>query len=216
MNIQERVLAALKPLVASNGFGATTVEGLATNLSTSLSDESTDEDITAAIEGAKPYFTLMQSENTRYINEYKKKNPTPPNPNPQPNTPNPANPDSNSVEAKLAELENNYKTLLAQSSALSLKQKWEKLAEANGITNPTLIAKWQPQSEDDFDSSMEELKTFSKDFVKQSANTKSTGKPNSGNPADPDPKKPKELSATGKAALEGFKKANERHAKKAS
>ncbi|KKO91728.1 hypothetical protein AAW12_08685 [Sphingobacterium sp. Ag1] len=219
MNIQERVLTALKPLVASKGFGATTVEGLATNLSASLSEESTDEDITTAINGAMPLFNIMQSENTRYVNEWKKKNPTPANPTPapQPTNPNPTNtePAPNSVEAKLAELENNYKKLLEQNQSLSLKEKWNKLAEANGINNETLISKWQPSKEEDFDSAMEELKAFSTEFVKKAANDKSPGRPGSGTPTDPDPKKPKELTSNGKAALEGFKKSQERHAKKA-
>src|SRR5690606_8243315 len=107
MNIQERVLSTLKPLVASKGFGATTVEGLASDLSANLTDESTDEDITNAINGAMPFFNRMQAENTRYANEIKKKTQQPANPVPaQPNNPNPANPEPapNSVEAKLAEL----------------------------------------------------------------------------------------------------------------
>lgn len=219
MNIQERVLAALKPAVASKGFGEKTIEGLATNLATGLTDESTDEEITTAINGASNYFNLMQSENTRYVNEWKKKNPAPSNPNPvpQPTNPNPTNtePAPNSVEAKLAELENNYKKLMEQNNALSLKEKWSKLSEANGITNQTLISKWQPSKEEDFDSAMEELKAFSTEFVKKAANDKSPGRPGSGTPTDPDPKKPKELTGAGKDAIAGFKKSQERQAKKA-
>lgn len=218
MNIQERVLTTLKPLVASKGFGDKALQGLATNLSTSLTEESTDEDITTAINGAMPLFDIMQSENTRYVNEWKKKNPTPTNPNPANPDPNPTNPAPapNSVEAKLAELENNYKKLLAQNETLSLKQKWEKLAEANGITNEKLIVKWQPSSEEDFDAAMEELKEFTKDFVKKSANDKSPGRPVVGDATDPNSKKVKELTGAGKEAIAGFKTANERHAKKTS
>lgn len=217
MNIQERVLTALKPVVASKGFGEKTVEGLATNLASGLSDESTDEDITTAINGASTYLNLMQSENTRYINEYKKKNPTPA---PSPANPTPANPEQKAdeptgLEAKFLELTGKFEQLLAQNNALSLKQKWQKLAEANGIVNETLIQKWQPAKEDDFDSAIEELKNFNTSFIKQSANDKSPGKPNSGDRSDGDHNKPKALSAKGKEALEGFKKAQERHAKKA-
>lgn len=218
MNIQERVLSALKPVVASKGFGENTIAGLATNLATGLTEESTDEEITAAINGASTYFNLMQSENTRYVNEYKKKNPTPANPNPAPQNPNPANPEEpkpNSVEALIKELSAKVDKLQNQNDQLTRSQKWAKLAEANGITNETLISKWEPSKEEDFDSAMEELKTFSKDFVKKVANERSPGKPNSGEPNDP-ATKPKELSANGKAAIEGFKKANERHAQKAS
>lgn len=213
MNIQERVLTALKPLVASKGFGEKTVEGLATNLATGLTEESTDEDITAAINGASTYFNLMQSENTRYINEYKKKNPTPANPDPNPNPANPNNPEPKSYEDKFKELSDKFDKLLAHNDTLSLKQKWEKLAEANGIVNETLIQKWQPSKEEDFDGAIEELKNFNTSFIKQSANDKSTGKPNSGDRGDADDKKPKALSAKGKEAVESFKKAQERHAK---
>ena len=219
MNIQERVLSTLKPLVASKGFGEKTVQGLATNLTGGLTDESTDEEISAAINGAMPMIDLMQSENTRYINDYKKKNPTPANPNPAPQNANPSNPKTTDPETLdsnlLKELIGKIDKLQSQNDALTLKEKWGKLAEANGITNETLISKWQPSKEEDFDSAMEELKAFSKEFVKKAANERSPGKPNSGEAGDPNTK-PKELSAKGKQALESFKKANERHAKKAS
>lgn len=216
MNIQERVLSTLKPLVASKGFGEKTLQGLATNLSGGLTEESTDEDVTEAIKGAMPMIDLMQSENTRYANEIKKKTQTQPNPSPaQQQEPNPTDPKPKGDD-KIAELEKKIDRLLQINADLSLKEKWNKLADANGITNTTLINKWQPSNEEDIDSAMEELKAFNKDFVKQSANDKSPGKPNSGERTDATDKKQKELSGAGKKALEGFKKANERHAKKAS
>jgi len=215
MNIQERVLSTLKPLVASKGFGEKTVQGLASNLVGGLTEESTDEDITAVINGAMPMIDLMQSENTRYANEVKKKSQT------QQTTTSSTTQQTKSEENKpddgnkISELEKKIDKLLQINDQLSQKQKWEKLAEANGITNATLIQKWQPSNEEDFDSAMEELKAFSKEFVKKAANERSPGKPNSGEAGDPNTK-PKELSANGKAALDGLKKANERHAKKAS
>lgn len=214
MNIQERVLSTLKPLIASKGFGATTVEGLASDLSTNLTEESTDEEIANAINGAMPFFNRMQAENTRYANEIKKKTQQPANPAPtEPNNPNPANPELTGADKVIAELAKKVDLLLQQNNELTIKQKWAKLAEANGITNETLINKWQPSKEEDFDSAMEELKAFSKEFVKKAANDRSPGKPNSGEPGDPT-NKPKELTANGKAALEGLQKANDRHAKK--
>lgn len=215
MNIQERVLSTLKPLVASKGFGEKTVQGLASNLVGGLTEESTDEDITAVINGAMPMIDLMQSENTRYANEIKKKtqnqqtttSTTTQQTKSEDNKPDDGN--------KISELEKKIDKLLQINDQLSQKQKWEKLAEANGITNATLIQKWQPSNEEDFDSAMEELKAFSKEFVKKASNERSPGKPNSGEGGDPNTK-PKELSAKGKQALESFKKANERHAKKAS
>lgn len=210
MNIQERVLSTLKPLVASKGFGATTVEGLASDLSANLTDESTDEEITSAINGAMPFFNRMQAENTRYANEIKKKTQQPANPAPtEPNNPNPANPEPSGADKVIAELAKKVDLLLQQNNDMTIKQKWAKLAEANGITNETLINKWQPSQEEDFDSAMEELKAFSKEFVKKAANERSPGKPNSGEPGDPNSNKPKDLTASGKEALEGFKKRNE-------
>lgn len=208
MNIQERVLTTLKPLVASKGFGEKTMQGLATNLSANLTEESTDEDITTAINGAMPLFDIMQSENTRYVNEWKKKNPTPTNlnPNPAPN-PNPAAPEPTGSEKVIAELAKKVDLLLQQNSQLSLKQKWDKLAEANGITNAFLINKCQPQTEEDFDNAIEELKNFNKDFVKQTANEKSPGKPNSGGATLPEASK--SLTATGKQVLASLQAQNE-------
>lgn len=215
MNIQERVLSTLKPLVASKGFGEKTVQGLASNLVGGLTEESTDEDITAVINGAMPMIDLMQSENTRYANEVKKKTQTQQT-NTSTTTQQAKSEDNKPDDGnKISELEKKIDKLLEINDQLSQKQKWEKLAEANGITNATLIQKWQPSNEEDFDSAMEELKAFSKEFVKKVANERSPGKPNSGEAGDVT-NKPKELSANGKAALEGLKKANERHAKKAS
>lgn len=222
MNIQERVLNALKPVIASRGFGEKTVEGLATNLSAGLSEESTDEDISKAIEGASSYFALMQSENNRFVNEYKKKNPSQVDPeNPNPTTTSTTNPVQQSTEptaldAKFAELAAKVDQLLNHNNALSLQQKWQKLAEANGISNEVLIKKWQPSKEDEFDSAIEELKEFSSAFVKQVSNGQSPGRPRSGDPVEGGPRDPKALTAQGKKALEGFKKANERLAKQKS
>src|SRR5690606_20773986 len=152
--------------------------------------------------------------NTRYANEIKKKTQQPANPAPtEPNNPNPANPEPSGADKVIAELAKKVDLLLQQNNDMTIKQKWAKLAEANGITNETLINKWQPSQEEDFDSAMEELKAFSKEFVKKAANERSPGKPNSGEPGDPT-NKPKELTANGKAALEGLQKANDRHAKK--
>lgn len=205
MTIQERVLSTLKPLVASKGFGDKALQGLATNLTTGLTEESTDEEINTAINGAMPLFEIIQAENTRYVNEYKKKNPAAVPP--VPSNPNPANPELTGSDKVIAELAKKVDLLLQQNSELSIKDKWNKLAEANGITNATLIQKWMPSAVDDFDGAMEELKTFSKDFVKQSANDKSLGKPNT---ASGLPVASKNLTATGKQVLENIKAQNER------
>ncbi|WP_099369602.1 hypothetical protein [Sphingobacterium sp. 1.A.5] len=205
MNIQERVLSTLKPLVASKGFGEKTVQGLATNLTGGLTDESTDEEISAAINGAMPMIDLMQSENTRYINDYKKKNPTPANPNPAPNPNNPATAPTG-IEAQLAELLKKVDNLQSQNDELTLSQKWQKLSEANGIEDPVLIEKWKPSKEEDFDSAMEELKSWSNNYVKKASNDRSPGKPNS---AGKLPEPSKTLTATGKQILDKMKAQNE-------
>lgn len=62
----------LKTLFASKGFSQKALEGLAEILAPNLTEESTTEELTAAIEGLKPMTDIMQSEINRQVNEAKK------------------------------------------------------------------------------------------------------------------------------------------------
>lgn len=88
--MKEKVLAILKPLVASKGFKKTELEGLADIVAKNLTDASTDEEINNAVSGVLPYADLMQAVGNRYVTETEKKyegwidpkknTPTPPTP----------------------------------------------------------------------------------------------------------------------------------------
>lgn len=92
-----KVLAILKPLLASKGFSKDELEGLAEIAAKNLAEASTDEDINNAASGIVPYAELMQKVGNRMVssveNKYKgwidpktanpKTEPTP-DPNPEP------------------------------------------------------------------------------------------------------------------------------------
>lgn len=62
----------LKTLFASKGFSQKALEGLADILVPNLTEESTTEELTAAIQGLQPMTDIMQSEINRQVNEAKK------------------------------------------------------------------------------------------------------------------------------------------------
>ena len=71
--MKQKLIAMLKTLFASKGFSQKAIEGLADYLAPNLTEESTDAELTAAIEGITPMTTLMQSEINRQVNEAKPK-----------------------------------------------------------------------------------------------------------------------------------------------
>ncbi|AMQ00938.1 hypothetical protein AY601_4087 [Pedobacter cryoconitis] len=62
----------LKTLFASKGFSQKAIEGLAEYLAPNLTEESTAEEMTAAITAIEPMTSLMQSEINRQVTEAKK------------------------------------------------------------------------------------------------------------------------------------------------
>lgn len=73
MEIKERVLSALKTSYAKYGFKKEELNKLTELVSRTLTDESTDEDVSNAISGAEPYAEMMQSIGNRYATEVKDK-----------------------------------------------------------------------------------------------------------------------------------------------
>lgn len=70
-----KLIALLKTSFASKGFSQKTLEGIADLLiaNNNLTDQSTDEEVTAGIEAIKPMTDLMQSEISRQVNDQKPK-----------------------------------------------------------------------------------------------------------------------------------------------
>ena len=71
--MKNKLVLMLKTLFASKGFSQKALEGLADYLAPNLTEESTDADLTAAIETIKPMTDLMQSEINRQVNAAKTK-----------------------------------------------------------------------------------------------------------------------------------------------
>ncbi|SEA80648.1 hypothetical protein SAMN04487851_11498 [Prevotella sp. tc2-28] len=95
MNIKDRALTAIKQNYAKFGLKAEELDKLATHIAGGLKDESTDEELNTAVEGAKFYAEMMQSVGNRKAtevqNKYKDYIPKPAEP-PVPPTP-PATPE---------------------------------------------------------------------------------------------------------------------------
>lgn len=68
-----KVLAILKPLLASKGFSKDELEGLAEIASKNLSEASTEEDINNAASGIVPYAELMQKVGNRMVSSVENK-----------------------------------------------------------------------------------------------------------------------------------------------
>jgi hypothetical protein len=89
-----KVLAILKPLLASKGFSKDELEGLAEITAKNLTEASTDEEINNAVSGVVPYAELMQKVGNRMVSSVENKyrgwiDPKTIEPNPQPIEPKP-------------------------------------------------------------------------------------------------------------------------------
>ena len=69
--MKQKLILLLKTLFASKGFSQKALEGLADYLVPNLTEESTELELTAAIEGIKPMTDVMQSEINRQVNAAK-------------------------------------------------------------------------------------------------------------------------------------------------
>lgn len=112
MNIKERVLAAMKTSYAKYGFKKEELSSLTDIISANLKDDSTDEDINAALTAGEGYVKMMQTVYNRGISETNKKYegyiPKPQEPTPPQSTPT------------------------APAGALTMEQVQEMIAKANG------------------------------------------------------------------------------------
>lgn len=73
MTIKERVLASLKTSYAKYGFKKDELSSLTDIISANLTEESTDEQVTAAVTAAEGYAKMMQTVYNRGISETNKK-----------------------------------------------------------------------------------------------------------------------------------------------
>lgn len=73
MAVKEKVLASMKTSYAKFGFKKTELESLADVVSKTLTEESTDEEISNAVSGAMSYAEIMQKLGNRYATEVEEK-----------------------------------------------------------------------------------------------------------------------------------------------
>ena len=69
--MKTKVLAILKPKAASLGFSAEELDNVAEHITTTLTEDATDEQITSAIESSLPYLKLSQTAVNRIVNAKK-------------------------------------------------------------------------------------------------------------------------------------------------
>lgn len=111
----------LKTLFASKGFSPKAIEGLAEYLAPNLTEESTAEEMTAAITAIEPMTSLMQSEINRQVTEAKKTK-TPEDITITPvEEPKPAAPTA-TTDPVILELLNQVKTLAQGLAAVQTKE----------------------------------------------------------------------------------------------
>ena len=110
--MKEKLLAVLKPLVASKGLSKEEVEGLADIAVKNLTETSTDEEIKNVADGLVSYADLIQKAGNRMVTAVEKKyegwidpkkNPEPPKPNPK-QEPNPNDPPKSLTQEEIQAL----------------------------------------------------------------------------------------------------------------
>lgn len=128
-----KLIALLKTSFASKGFSQKTLEGIADVLiaNNNLTDQSTDEEVTAGIEAIKPMTDLMQSEISRQVNEQKPKPVETPTPTPvvTPEAPTTTDPVLLALLAELKELKTGLATVQGEKVATTRREQYAKTLE---------------------------------------------------------------------------------------
>lgn len=183
--MKAKILQALKTKYSNLGFSEAAFEALAGTLSgTGLI---TDENLETAIAGSKEALTGLQADSDRRVAALKAENDklkeggdkTKLEEEEKPDTKT-GNPEYDKLMQAINGLTQTVTGLVEKDKTTSLKSRWEEKAKAKGITNPKLIEKWMPKSEEDIDANLTELEEFNTQFLKESANADSTGKPAGG------------------------------------
>lgn len=163
----------LKTLFASKGFSQKAIEGLAEYLAPNLKEESTEDEMTAAITAIEPMTSLMQSEINRQVTEAKKPKPVE-DPKPATTTttvedPKPAA-TATTTDPVMLELLNQVKTLAQGLAAVQTKEvattrkdllmaKIEKTPEAYKAKALKDFARMKFETQEEFDEFLAESET---------------------------------------------------------
>lgn len=186
MTIKERVLASLKTSYAKYGFKKDELSSLTDIISANLKEESTDDEITAAVTNAEGYAKMMQTVYNRGISETNKKYegyiPKPAEPQTPPATP-PVTPQQGNLTmeqvqqmiAKAAEdRQKEIDAAVAKATAPFLEQ--QEKARLNGLLMgheklknipKTFSGKYSLDKEEDLDTLASKIETDYTDFKQE-------------------------------------------------
>lgn len=180
--IKDDIKKALKTMYSNMGFGDKAFEGVAEFLAITVTEA---DQIETAVAGVKPLLTSFQGDVDQRVNQAVAKAKAPVQTGGEQQPPKteeePKQVDPNDPLAKLTQLVAGLATsvnnLVEKDKTQTLQSKWDALAKEKGVKNQTLINKWMPSSEDDFDNSISELVDFNKSLVIEESNAQSTGRP---------------------------------------
>jgi len=181
--MKDEILKSLKTKYKNLGFGDKAFEGVANYLATTVTEA---DQVETATDGVKTLLTSFQGDIDKRVNDAVAKAKAPTSGDEQVTTPTtPAattkEDDKNDQIAQLTTLvtglAQSVNGLVQKDKTQTLQSKWNDLAKEKGIKNQTLINKWMPSSEDEFDTSIAELEDFNKSLVINESNDQSTGKP---------------------------------------
>ena len=172
--MKEKLLSALKTKYSNLGFSDKAFSGVAEYLASTVTEE---DQIDNGILGVEPLLKAFQGDADSRVNnavakakaENKGGNPA------QPEKKEETKGDETPVWAK--SLLEKVERLETQKQQETLAQKWNKAVSEKGIKNEKLSEKWMPKSEDEFESSLNDLVEFNKTISIQEANGNTTGKP---------------------------------------
>lgn len=180
--MKDDIKKALKTMYSNMGFGDKAFEGVAEFLATTVTEA---DQIETAAAGVEPLLTTFQGDVDQRVNQAvaKAKAPTttggeqqPPKTVEEPKTVDPNDPIAQLTQL-VTGLATSVNSLVEKDKTQTLQSKWETLAKEKGVKNQTLINKWLPKAEEEFENSIAELVDFNKTLVIEESNGQSTGKP---------------------------------------
>lgn len=151
--MKEKVLTLLKTSYAKYGFKAKEMESLAEIIATNLNEESTDEEIEAAISGAEVWAGMIQKVATRAASEIEKKY----SKDPKPVQKEPAN-ETTELEKMVKELKDQMAKMNADQQAAALKKRLLEDKRLSKVPS-SFIAKYSIEKEDDLDAVVAKIDT---------------------------------------------------------
>lgn len=185
MELKERILQALKPKAASFGFNKEELESAANAMADnfhSANEEATDEEINGAIDGIIPILRLAQSQSTRVIAKAKDDAAKAAQQKQEQNGggKNEHGDEIELLKNRLNEMDERYNSLMAERTSDSRRKRVEDILKDSGSFGTRAIKDFNRatfQSEDDFNSYLEELKADKEAYLRETASAGGNTRP---------------------------------------